>query len=160
MTVLVNVTLPAELQIPAPSASLEVPADPALLSLTVEFRRVSIPQLSMPPPNAAAYGHSPSEKPGHGKPESTSAVGSARLPVITLFEIVTVAPPEKSAFGGMSMPPPVAHTPGIPKNGIDSGLVCATPPVIVTPEIETVGSVVAPNEPIVTTDPPPLMIVF
>src|SRR5271165_6143046 len=113
----------------------------------------------MPPPNAAAYGHSPSEKPGHGMPESTSAVGSARLPVITLFEIVTVAPPEKPAFGGMSTPPPVAHTPGIPKKGIDSGLVCATPPVIVTPLIDTVGSVVAPNEPIVSTDPPPPLMV-
>ena len=39
--------------------------------------------------------------------------------------------------------------------GIDSGLDRATPPVIVTPEIETVGSVNAPKAPIVSTDPPP-----
>ena len=33
-------------------------------------------------------------------------VGATRLWVITLLRIVTVAPPLKSAFGGISMPPP------------------------------------------------------
>jgi hypothetical protein len=63
---------------------------------------------------------------------------------MTLFEIVTVAPPVKAAFGGISMPAPSAMTPASPSNGIDTGLDRAAPPVIVTPEIETVGSVDAP----------------
>ena len=148
MVELMIVKGPRLLTMPPPSASLasadKPDAEPTRLLLTVVLTSVSVPQLSMPPPSASANGHWPSEKPAQGIPESTSAVGSARLPVITLFEIVTVAPPEKSAFGGMSIPPPVAHTPGIPKKGIDSGLVCARPPVIVTPLIATVGSVVAP----------------
>jgi hypothetical protein len=63
--------------------------------------------------------------------------------VITLLEIVTVAPPVREASGGISMPPPAAHCPATPKNAdcVDAGLDRATPPVIVTPEIDTVGSV-------------------
>jgi hypothetical protein len=44
-------------------------------------------------------------------------------------------------------------------NGIDTGLDRVTPPVIVTPLIETVGSLDAPKLPTVITEPPPLMIV-
>jgi hypothetical protein len=78
---------------------------------------------------------------------------------MTLLAIVTVAPPLKSALGGISTPPPAAKTPSWPVNGVDSGLDRVMPLVIVTPSIETVGSTTAPNSPIVTTGPPPLMIV-
>src|SRR5512142_337625 len=84
-----------------------------------------------------------------------------------LFVIVTVAPPPKSlhppplksVLGGTSMPPPAAQTPSFPVHGIDSGLERVTPPVIVTPSTETVGSLDAKIRPIVMTGPPPLMIV-
>lgn len=56
------------------------------------------------------------------------------------------------------MPPPAAHTPAFPVNGIDSGLDRATPPVIVTPLIETAGSLDAPKAPIVSTEPPPMIV--
>ena len=76
-----------------------------------------------------------------------------------LFAIVTLAPPLKSALGGISIPPPTAKTPSWPTNGTDSGLDVAYPPVTVTPLISTVGSTAAPNSPIVMTEPPPLMTV-
>jgi hypothetical protein len=86
---------------------------------------------------------------------------------MTLSVILTVAPPPrslhppplKSVLGGTSMPPPAAQTPSFPLHGIDSGLDRLTPPVIVTPSIETVGSLAAKILPTVITGPPPLMIV-
>src|SRR5580692_7549400 len=164
-TVLFSVRLPALLQIPAPSASLAVPAEPTVLSLTIELSRVSDPHESMPPPNAGENGHCPS-KPGQGMPESILAVGSTLLPVMTLSETVSVAP-TKDASGGTSIPPPAAHRPSSPKIAVDPGLVWAMPPVMVTPRIETVGSLEARTSPIVSTlvvnpsasTPPPLMIV-
>jgi hypothetical protein len=78
---------------------------------------------------------------------------------MTLLAIVTVAPPLESPGGGTSIPPPDAKTPSWPKKGVDSGLEWVTPPVIMTPVIETVGSPAAPTVPIVTTGLPPLMIV-
>src|SRR5213078_192033 len=123
---------------------------------TVVFASVSVPQLSIPPPAASANGQGP---PGHGGPNGSACVGATRLPLTTLFEIVTFAPLRKSASGGISTPPPSAITPSSPTNRVDSGLDRATPPVIVTPSIETVGSLDAPKMPIVSTEPPPLMIV-
>ena len=84
--------------------------------------------------------------------------------MITLFEIVTVAPLAGGLLagkdrGGISTPPPMAHTPATPKIGTDSGLERAIPPVIVTPLIDTTGSRVAPKAPIVSTWRPPRMIV-
>src|SRR6516165_85151 len=157
MVELMTVSPASSLAIPAPSASLATApspvAEPMRLSLTVVFASVSVPQLSMPPPAAVAAGQR--TPPGQGGPTGRAWVGSARLPVMTLLEIVTVAPPLKSAFGGISTPPPRAITPSSPVRGADSGLDRATPPVMVTPEIETVGSVDAPKTPIVSTEPPP-----
>src|SRR5947209_14855930 len=95
------------LKIPAPSASLATDAKPAAaptrLWMIFVFARVSTPQLSIPPPAAQANGRSPLMHEvvmpeGHGMWESIAVVGSARLFVIRLFEIVTIAPPLKSAF--------------------------------------------------------------
>jgi len=47
---------------------------------------------------------------GQGMPESIAVNGAARLPVTTLFAIVTVAPTAKLAAGGTSIPPPSANT--------------------------------------------------
>src|SRR5262245_48009941 len=153
---------PRKLVIAPPSASLvgsdRPEAEPTRLSLTLVLASVSVPQLSIPPPPANANGHlSP---PGQSASPGTVSVGATRFPLMTLFAIVTVAPPLKSAFGGISTPPPAAKTPSCPVNGVDSGLERVTPPVIVTPSIETVGSSEAPNSPIVSTGPPPLMIVW
>src|SRR5258708_5568830 len=97
-------------------------------------------------------------------PDGMAVVGSARLPVITLFEIVTVAPLAGGLLAGkdrrgISTPPPMAHTPATPKIGTDRGLERAIPPVIVTPLIDTTGSRVAPKAPIVSTWRPPRMMV-
>src|SRR5580700_4548714 len=141
---------------PAPSASLvNAPADSLLL--TVVLATVRVPQLSIPPPPACANRQSwiPQEKPA-----STEVVGAAVLPVMTLFEIVTVAPVAKFAAGGTKMPPPSAITPSSPTSAVDTGLDPVTPLVTVTPRIATVGSVVAPNIPTVITGPPPLIIVL
>ena len=54
--------------------------------------------------------------------DGTVSVGATRLPVTTVFVIVTVAPTAKSAPGGISTPPPAAKTPSWPKNGVDIGL--------------------------------------
>ena len=78
---------------------------------------------------------------------------------MTLFEIVTVAPRSKSAPGGTEIPPPAAKTFSSPTNAVDSGLEVVTAPVIVTPSIETVGSVSAKSVPIVRAGPPPLIVV-
>src|SRR5215469_8293533 len=156
----VKVRLPCSLKIPPPSQSLQIagspPTGPAVLSLTVVFTSVSSPQLSMPPPTAAANGHWPSgNPPGRLMPEGTAADGSAMFPLIALSEIVTVAPltggPSAGrAFGGISTPPPAAHTPSFPQTGTDIGLDRARPPVIVTPLIDTTGSPEAPKAPIVS----------
>src|SRR5437868_122851 len=160
MTLCLIVSTSSQLMIAPPCASLasvERPdADPTRLSLTVVWSSVSVPQLSMPPPLAQAKGHGP---PGQDGPNGSVLVGATRLPVMALFVIVTVAPPLKSAFGGISTPPPSAITPSSPTNGMDSGLERVTPPVIVTPSIETAGSLEAPKAPIVSTGPPPLMMV-
>src|SRR4029453_17353511 len=158
ISLFVIVSGPSTLRMPAPSASLaRAPRPEALpirLLLTVVSASVSDPQLSMPPPNAPANGQGwPS---GHGGPTGAVALGATSLPLTTLFAIVTVAPPLKSLFGGISMPPPNAMTPS-PKKVRQ--LVRVLPPVIVTPLIETVGSVAANAFPMVTTGPPPLMIV-
>src|SRR6266849_617319 len=157
---------PRPLKMPPPSAkraSSESPeALPMRLSLTVVFARVRLPEVSMPPPNAHATGQPP-----HGA-NGTVSFGATRLPVMTLLLIVSVAPPPKSlhapplksVLGGTSMPPPAAQTPAFPVHGTDSGLERVAPPVIVTPLIETVGSLAAKIWPIVMTGPPPLMIVL
>src|SRR5262245_17655143 len=152
---------PRKLVIAPPLASLvgsdSPEAEPTRFLLTLVLASVSVPQLSIPPPPANANGHgSPS---GHCASPGTVSVGATRFPLMTLLVILTVAPPLKSAFGGISTPPPAAKTPSRPVNGVDSGLERVTPPVIVTPSIETVGSSEAPNSPIVSTGPPPLMIV-
>jgi hypothetical protein len=68
------------------------------LSPTVVFVSVSVPQLSTPAP------------PANANPDGSEADGAVLLPVMTLFAIVTVAPPLKSALGGISIPPPAAKT--------------------------------------------------
>src|SRR5215831_7291920 len=160
MTLFLTVNASSQLMIPAPAASLasvERPeADPTRLPLIVVWSSVSVPQLSMPPPFAHANGHGPA---GQGGPNGKVVVGATRLPVMALFLILTVAPPLKSAFGGISTPPPSAITPSSPANGVDSGLERVTPPVIVMPSMDTVGSLNAPNVPIVSTGPPPRMVV-
>src|SRR6266849_4676362 len=165
MVLFVIVTSPRALKMPAPSAKVASPESPEALpmrlSLTVVFARVRLPEVSMPPPKAKA--HVPP-----GQPKDAVLLGATRLPVMTLLVIVTVAPPPnssaahgppRSVLGGTSMPPPAAHTPSFPAHGTDSGLERVTPPVIVTPPIETVGSLAAKIWPIVITGPPPLMIV-
>src|SRR5215472_10353561 len=158
----VMVRLPCWLRIPAPSQSLQIAGSPAagpvVLSLTVVRTRVRFPQLSTPPPTAAANGHWPcGNPPGQVMPAGTVADGSARLPVITLSEIVTFAPGTGAgpaagmSCGGISTPPPAAHRPGTPKTRSDTGLERATPPVIVTPLTDTAGSLEAPKAPMVST---------
>src|SRR5437773_7707591 len=60
IALLLIVSAPIVLKIPAPSASLATSESPAavptLLLLTVEFVSVSVPQLSTPPPKAPANG--------------------------------------------------------------------------------------------------------
>src|SRR3954452_17966949 len=91
---------PRKLVIAPPAASLasvdSPDAEPTRLSLTVVFTSVSVPQLSIPPPPANANGQGP---PGQGVPKGAAAVGATRFPVMTLFAIVTAAPPLKSALG-------------------------------------------------------------
>jgi hypothetical protein len=141
-----RVRVPKSLKTPPPSASLATP--PARLWLTTTRSRDSVPALKIPPPAAKAYGHGPV---GQGAPlgDVSVSVGSARLPVTTTSRRVTVAPVVKPAAGGTRIPPPLASTP--------SPLV--RPPVTVSPEIVTVGSLGASSFPIVTTGPPPRIIV-
>jgi hypothetical protein len=72
--------------------------------------------------------------------------------------MVTVAP-TPFADGGISIPPPSAMTPAAPVLGIEMELERATPPEIVTPSMDTVGSVGALYLPMVRTLSPPLMMV-
>src|SRR5262245_65180670 len=100
---------PRELVI-APStaslASVDSPdGEPTRLLLTVVLDSLSVPQLSIPPPPANANGQGP---PGQSGAMGAVSLGATRLPVMTLFAIVTFAPPLKSALGGISMPPPSA----------------------------------------------------
>src|SRR5215213_11148070 len=140
-----SVRLPlCQLRMPPPTALL-ASRPPTRLLVTLVFVRVSVPQLSTPPPAAKA------------NPEESAREGAARLPVMTLFLMVTLAPFARSAFGGISIPPPSAKIPSWPAKAVDSGLERATPPVIVTPSMETVGSVVAPKDPIVAPVTPPRM---
>src|SRR5262245_40377398 len=152
---------PRELVIAPPTASLasvdSPDAEPTRLPVTVVFNSLSVPQLSIPPPPANANGQGPL---GQSGPMGAVSLGATRLPVMTLFAMVTLAPPLKSALGGISTPPPAATTPSWPVNGSDSGLDRVMPSVIVTPSMETVGSDEAPYSPIVTTGPPPLMTVL
>src|SRR5438445_13112491 len=146
---------------PAPSASLAT-EPPTWLLLTVVLTSVVCPNVLIPPPAACANGRWPLMQVivmsgGHGSPESIAVVGATRLPVMTLFVIVTVAPGEKFAAGGTEIPPPTAITPG-PTNA-SAKLECVTPPVMVTPLIETVGSPAALKVPIVITGPLPVIVV-
>src|SRR5919198_4471812 len=81
----------------------------------------------------------------------------AWLPLITLLLIESVVPGPKSAAGGTRIPPPAANTPAGRKG--NAGLELFEPPVTVTPEMLTVGSLSANSSPTVRTGPPPLMIV-
>src|SRR5262245_24837116 len=101
------------LVIPPGPASLATPVPPAWLSLTVVFVSVNGPRLLIPPPAPWAKGRSPLMQVivmsgGHGSPESIAVVGSALLPVMTLFAIETVAPGAKFAAGWTEIPPPSA----------------------------------------------------
>ena len=102
MTVFLIVRGPSQFWMAPPSTSLasvdRPEADPTLLSLSVVFTIVSVPQLSIPPPPACANGRLPLTQVmvmsgGQGMPESIALVGAARLPVMMLCEMVTVAPP-------------------------------------------------------------------
>ena len=124
---------------------------PAVLFVTRVLVRVRTPPLSIPPPLLNPHARGP-QKPG-GMDEFDITVS----PVTMLFEIVTVAPVPlnggwSSCEVGIPMPPP----------NVTSGSGCAllTPPVIVTPSIETFRASGAVARKIVTTGPPPLMTVL
>ena len=87
------------------------------------------------------------------KPGGRNCCEATVLPVMTLSEIVTVAPVwnGNDPAWGMRTPPPCVTA--------WSGTDVLTPPVIVTSLIETVGSVAANSTPIVSTGPPPLIVV-
>ena len=76
-------------QIPPPAPLLAEPP-PAVLLLTVVLISVSLPTSAIPPPKPPP--NRQFAPPGHGSPESTVDAGLARLPVIRLLRIVTVAP--------------------------------------------------------------------
>src|SRR5919197_1221161 len=132
---------PNPTEIPPPAASL-ASGPPASLSRTVVFVSVSGPQVAMPPPAPAAKGQGPA---GQGGPKGAVAVGATRLPLITLLLIESVAPGPKSAAGGTRIPPPAANTPAGRKG--NAGLELFEPPVTVTPEMLTVGSLSANSAP-------------
>src|SRR6476620_3456807 len=147
---------PTRCAIPPPSASLvrsdSSEAFPTLLWLTEVRTTVRSPQLLIPPPITRANWHGPA---GQALPVGTVAAGATRFPVIALSVIVTVAPGPKSGPGGTSIPPPEANAPVTTVNLAANGLVRDTPPVMVTPDMETVGRAASPNVPIVSTGPPP-----
>ena len=97
--------------------------------------------MSIPAPSASAK-----------VPPGTAASGEARLPVMTLSAIVTVAPRPKFSAISMKTPPPSAAN-------VSSALLVTSPPVMVTPLMDTVGGSGARACPIVITGPPPSMIV-
>src|SRR6188472_1230720 len=143
-----------QVSIPPPRASLATPA--ATLLLTVVRSSVSRPQLSIPAPRAIANGHGPA---GHGGPNGSAVVGTARLPLMMLSLTVTVAPRLNPAAGLTLSPPPAANTPLTPTKACDSPLEVVTPPLIVTPVITTVGWFAARKSPTLTTGPPPRIVV-
>src|ERR1700749_2682412 len=98
----------------------------------------------MPPPTASERCVGAS---GHGATSVPVADGAAMLFEMTLLLIVTIAPPVQVAFAGIWIPPPAARDPPVPK------LEVVSPPVIVRPTIETVGSDAAWKTPIVRTGP-------
>ena len=145
-----SVTTPTLLfQIPPPRASVASPplvgVEPATLSSMRVCVTVSVPQFAIPPPLANEHGL---PQIGCGGPAVTL------LPLMTLSEIVTVAPMVLSAAAGINTPPPAAKN---PEPNCDSGFESLKPPVIVTRLIETVRSAVP--SPIVITGPPPSMVV-
>ena len=145
-----SVTTPTLLfQMPPPRASVASPplvgVEPATLSSMRVFVTVSVPQFAIPPPLANEHGLS---QIGCGGPAVT------RLPLMTLSEIVTVAPIVLSAAAGINTPPPAVKKP-VPN--CDSGFESLKPPVIVTRLIETVR--LAVPSPIVITGPPPSIVV-
>jgi hypothetical protein len=75
-------------QMPPPAASL-ASGPPATLLLTVVLISVKRPTSAMPPPNAWAKRQFALP---HGSPESIVETGVARLPVMRLLRIVTMAP--------------------------------------------------------------------
>jgi hypothetical protein len=85
---------PGDTAEPWSAPASELPGEPGgtadAVVLTVVFASVTVPQLSMPPPSAL-------------EPKKTLVLGATRLPVMTLLLTVTVAPPLKSALGGISM---------------------------------------------------------
>ena len=108
---------------------------------------VSTPPLSMPPPELNPHGSGPQNTNG-----GIVARDITWLPVITLSSIVTVAPvPLNGGTGscevGIQIPPPKVTS--------GSGFESFTPPVIVSPRIETESSVGADSLKIVNTGPPP-----
>ena len=85
-------------------------------------------------------------------PGEHAVCGATVFPVMTLSAIVTVAPVVNPAACGIDTPPPWLTT--------VSGKESLTPPVIVTPLNRHRRLGPGLLDPIVTTGPPPLMIVF
>ena len=103
----------------------------------------------MPPPEAKEQTRGP-----QGGPGANTVCGLVRFPVTRSSINVTVAAVALPvAFPGMKRPPPSAIAVPPPTVPV------VKPPVIVTRLIETVGAVAPEKSPIVTTGPPPLMIV-
>src|SRR6516164_9099302 len=102
--------------------------EPAVLFVTRVLVSVSTPPLSMPPPSLKPHDRGPQKPGGIAEFELTT------LSVITLFESETVAPvPLKGGWSscdvGIKTPPPNVTS--------EPGFVVLTPPVIVTPSMET-----------------------
>jgi hypothetical protein len=95
--------------------------EPAVLFVTRVFVRVNTPPLSMPPPRLKPQGRGPQNPGGIAEFEVTT------FPVISLFEIATVAPvPSKGGWSSCAtgiQTPPANVTSG-------SGCVLLTPPVM------------------------------
>ena len=125
--------------------------EPAVLFVMWVFVIVSTPPLSIPPPVLKPHGKGPQKGPG-----GLIAREVTVLPVMTLSSIVTVAPVPLnggpgSCLTGIQTPPP--------KTTSASGAESLTPPVIVTPRIETVRNSGSGSRKIVSTGPPPAMTV-
>ncbi len=119
-------------EMPPADASLAMEArevvEPAMLFVTWVFVSVKTPPLSIPPPLLNAHARGPQ------KPGGITSVAVVVLPVMTLFEIETVAP--ATLNGGWSICATGISTP--PPN-VTSGFgnVVLRPPVIVTRSIDT-----------------------
>ena len=125
--------------------------DPAVLSLIRVSVTVSTPPLSMPPPLLKPQGRVPQKGPG-----GTATRDVTVFPVITLSAIETVAPVALNGGSGICatgiQTPPPNVTSG-------SGLESLMPPVMVTPLIDTVSPAGSTSRKIVSTGPPPLIVV-